>query len=327
MPTIAVVIATFDRAEYIVAAVRSALAQELPPGWDRRVVVSDDGSQDDTVDRLRAAFSLSPAERMPDHFHAGDLWLRTGPNRERGAARNRGAALAVATSEAEWLAFLDSDDVLAPGALAAFVQRLDRDGGPSSPVMIFADRRDMSVDGALGPPTLGPDQPEGDILDDVVVRGLLSIGSTLVLAEAFSRLGGFSEDRAMSGSEDWHLWVRLAASGKALYSPHVSLHYRRHEGATPPGRFAESVVLSRRAAEEVLHQARGSAAPALQRAMWRRAYLTLAGTHNWFRQSSRAYGYAMKAVAYGPGLVIDPGFWRLLVSIAWRGLSPGRSGR
>lgn len=99
---LSVVIPTFNYAAYLRRAVESVLPQ-LCDGDE--VIVVDDGSTDDTA----ALMAVYPP---PVHYlHQ--------PNAGPGAARNRG----VAAARNDYLLFLDADDRLLPGALAALRER------------------------------------------------------------------------------------------------------------------------------------------------------------------------------------------------------------
>lgn len=87
---ISVVIPTFNRADRIARAVRSALEQTLAPA---EVIVVDDGSTDLT-------------RRVLSPFIGRIRYLLT-PNGGVSRARNTG----IAACRSEWVAFLDSDDV------------------------------------------------------------------------------------------------------------------------------------------------------------------------------------------------------------------------
>jgi glycosyltransferase involved in cell wall biosynthesis len=95
-PDVSIVIASYNSAQWLPATIGSCLAQT--PAL-REVVVIDDGSTDGT----RAVCS---------GFGDRIRYERIG-NSGVSAARNLGARLAVG----EWLLFLDSDDILVPGAL------------------------------------------------------------------------------------------------------------------------------------------------------------------------------------------------------------------
>src|SRR3974377_1332691 len=97
MPLVTGITPTYNRAELVLEALASVLAQT----WqDFEVIVVDDGSTDSTLAAL-AAWGDIPVLRHP---------VRLGV----AAARNRGMAAAAG----EWLAFLDSDDLWLPAKLA-----------------------------------------------------------------------------------------------------------------------------------------------------------------------------------------------------------------
>lgn len=112
------------------------------------------------------------------------------------AARNAGAKRA----QGEWLCFLDADDCLDAGYLAA--------------MSFVADT--LTVDALLQPATQGfyPDgalDPEPNVIPrrDLQTSNFMVVG-TLVRAEQFERVGGFVE---LPFLEDWDLWLRCAVDG------------------------------------------------------------------------------------------------------------------
>ncbi|GAA4505466.1 CDP-glycerol glycerophosphotransferase family protein [Brevibacterium yomogidense] len=107
---VTVVIPCLNAEPYIEAAVRSVLNQSLR---DVEVVVVDDGSQDNSRGIVR---------KLADR----DRRVRTLPGEQRGpgAARNRG----VEVAKGRYLAFVDADDVMLPGALEAMVDSARRSG-------------------------------------------------------------------------------------------------------------------------------------------------------------------------------------------------------
>ena len=57
---------------------------------------------------------------------------------------------------------------------------------------------------------------------------IMTPGQTLMRTAAVRELGGF--DTSIWGSDDWDLYIRLAAHGTFLYEDRVALHYRQHAG-------------------------------------------------------------------------------------------------
>ena len=100
---VSVVVPTYNHAAHVVSAVESALGQTRPP---REVIVVDDGSPDDTGERL-APLAAAGRIRYVRQANAGVA-----------AARNHGASLA----SGELLCFVDDDDLLLPHALATLAE-------------------------------------------------------------------------------------------------------------------------------------------------------------------------------------------------------------
>lgn len=102
---ISLVMAAYNRAHTLPRAIDSVLAQDHA---DWEIIVVDDGSRDDTVDVVA---------RYAD---ARVKLVRHAENRGVTAAKNTGFDHATG----EWIATLDSDDELAPGALSTFLRAL-----------------------------------------------------------------------------------------------------------------------------------------------------------------------------------------------------------
>ena len=99
---LSVIIPCYNVEAHVGTAVRSALAQQ---GVELEVLVVDDGSTDGTAAVVEAL--------LPEA--GGRMRLLRGPHRGASAARNRGLAEARGT----YVQFLDADDALLPGKLAA----------------------------------------------------------------------------------------------------------------------------------------------------------------------------------------------------------------
>ena len=102
---VTVIIPTYNCGPFVAEAVDSVLAQTLPPAG---IIVVDDGSSDDTPQRL---------ER-----YRGLIQYVTQRNQGVSAARNRGLLLA----DTEFVAFLDADDVWHPRKLELQMAALQR---------------------------------------------------------------------------------------------------------------------------------------------------------------------------------------------------------
>ncbi|MBI4022216.1 MAG: glycosyltransferase family 2 protein [Candidatus Andersenbacteria bacterium] len=104
-----IIIPTYNNSAVLPAALAALFAQAIPGGCTVRLIVSDDGSTDNT---LPCAARLDPpASWRPTCFV-------TGPHTGAAGARNR----ALAYSSADLIILLGADIVLRPGALAAHLQ-------------------------------------------------------------------------------------------------------------------------------------------------------------------------------------------------------------
>jgi CDP-glycerol glycerophosphotransferase len=109
-PTLSVVVPVYNVREWVGAALQSVLDQSLT---DLEVIVVDDGSTDGSIDVVRRYAESDPRIKILSRENAG-----------LGAARNAGADVATG----RFLAFIDSDDLVLPGAYEAMVGQLQRSG-------------------------------------------------------------------------------------------------------------------------------------------------------------------------------------------------------
>jgi glycosyltransferase involved in cell wall biosynthesis len=183
-PFFSIVIPAYNRASYIGKTLQSVLNQSCK---DFEVLVVDDGSADNTGEVVAA-------------FHNPCVKYFKKENGERGAARNYG----VRQASGKYVTFLDSDDLLRINHLEQAKLFLEEHPGAD----IFHLGYDI-VD------------PKGKILTkwkklpNPINRKLVE-GNFLSCLGVFARREillaiPFNEDRALSGSEDYELWVRLAS--------------------------------------------------------------------------------------------------------------------
>jgi glycosyl transferase family 2 len=213
--SVTVVIPTRDRAGLLRQTLRSVREQTVPPA---QVVVADDGSTDDT-ERV-----VSEAGALRIHRPGGG-W---------GPAGARNAAMEEVTTEL--VAFLDSDDLLLPGALEALQRALS--GAPDAP---FAFGRGLAAhveDGRwVSEGLIGPDPGElEDPLGALFARNSVPSGGALVRTAAFRQVGGYDEE--VEWSEDHNLWIRLARLATPVYVEDLICVHRRHRGNRHTPRLA-----------------------------------------------------------------------------------------
>jgi glycosyltransferase involved in cell wall biosynthesis len=200
-PRVSVVTATYNMGHYVVQAVESVLSQDYP---DLEIIVVDDGSDDDTQDRL-ARFADDPRVTV---LHQ--------ENRGQTVAKNRG--LAAATGE--YIGFCDADNMWRPGKLTRQVQVLKSD--PTVGV-VYGDIALIDEDGRPKP---GPRTPRygGRITAKLLVDNFVTFNTTLVPRRVIDAVGGFDEDLRMA--IDYDLWLRISLDHEFVYLDEPLVDYR-----------------------------------------------------------------------------------------------------
>jgi hypothetical protein len=205
---VSAIIPTYNRADLVARAIQSAQQQRLPDGAELEVIVVDDESTDTTPEVVRSFQEVR--------------YIRQA-NRREGAARNAGAAQARGT----YLAFLDSDDYWLPGKLAADVARFER---ADRPALVYSRAINVdSLDRSLGVRRLAVH--EGDVFWALARESFVPMSSVSVRADAFRTCGGFVEDRELSGTADWELWLRMEARWPVGFVDQTATCIRVHESS------------------------------------------------------------------------------------------------
>jgi glycosyltransferase involved in cell wall biosynthesis len=186
VPGVGVVVPVRDRADMVVEAIASVLAQT----WrDFALIVVDDGSMDGSADAADAAIARAPA---------GSRVLRQ-EARGVAAARNAGGAAV----DSGWLAFLDSDDLWLPDKLA--IQMAWLDARPSYRIGQTGER--WIDDGRHRNPRAWHRKEEW-LFPRCLERCLVSPSAVVIRRDLWEPLGGF--DPSYSVCEDYELWLRIA---------------------------------------------------------------------------------------------------------------------
>lgn len=188
IPTVSVIIPTFNRQEQLASALDSVMSQTVKL---HEIVVVDDGSTDGTPDTLQKFARL--------HL---DLRLIVIRQKNRGPAAARNAGIKVATGEL--VAFLDDDDVWHP-------EKLERQ------LTVLADRADICLLGcAADTLKLKWGSRVVDIGEwNLLFRNWLLTPGVVARRDVLIACGGFPED--MRHCEDYALWLRIASGHKCAY--------------------------------------------------------------------------------------------------------------
>lgn len=182
--TVAVVIPTFERPDFLEGAIETALGQTYE---DIEVVVVDDGSSERYAEEIVAEF--------PETVRC----IRHKKNKGLSAARNTG----VHESESKYIAFLDDDDRWHREKISRQVDTLDRDDTAGIATCLVAA---ITPDNEL----IHCEQsaPSGDCSDSIVISNHIGTPSrVLVRRDAFENIDGF--DESLPTKQDWDFYIRI----------------------------------------------------------------------------------------------------------------------
>lgn len=214
-PRATVVTACHNYGHWVLGALKSALVDPYP---DKRLVVVDDGSTDDTA---RTIFSwlrkptewISPGGvpgirgQAPGHAVEVTLILAS-PNRGPSAARNTG--IRALWEETDVFLNLDADDLYRPGKIARSVLAWQK--APGAIGVVYTDYDNWSVEGGHQVRLYRESYSHPRLQQECIVNP-----NSLVSRQALEKVGLFDEQ--MRTAEDWDLWLRIASRFMLVHLP------------------------------------------------------------------------------------------------------------
>lgn len=246
MPAVSVIIPTFDRPHLLPRAVESARLA----GAGVEVIVVDDASTDSTA---------SVCAKLQ-----GIKYVRLDRNQGVAGARNIG----LLESTADFIAFLDDDDLRLPGSLdhqISLFESFPEAGFVAGGVMLGDQECIPTGETAL------VRRERGDLFWQILELNVHLIPSSVMVRKScFQEVGLFN--RRLAGIDDWDMWTRIAEQRPVLIDPAPVCIYRQ---ATPSSKQGSS-SLAKHMRGAVNHQPelltlpRARMAPASQRRAIRR---------------------------------------------------------
>jgi len=183
MPTVSVIIPTYNRSRKLIRAVRSVLNQTFK---DYEILVVDDGSGDDTYEALTLYMPLIQYIRQP-------------VNRGVSAARNAG----IKSAAAPWIALLDSDDYWLKEKLHVQMEFVEQNPG----TVACQTEEIWKRNGRRVNPKRRHRKPSGHIFAQSLKLCLVSPSSVILRKSLFDEVGLFNE--TLPAAEDYDLWLRI----------------------------------------------------------------------------------------------------------------------
>ncbi len=238
-PRVSVLMANWRGERYLAEAIASVLAQRM---GDLELLVADDASDDRSLEIAQGAAALDGRVRV----------LPAAANAGPSVARNR----ALEAARGQWIAVVDSDDLLHPRRLEILLDAADRLGAD-----MVAD--DMAFFGA-GPGTagrtlLGPLRlcaprtvsPAFFVQSNDASTELPSLGYLKPLIRR-AAIGDLRYDPAVRVGEDYDLYLRLLLRGARFEILPLPLYLYRRHGTSLSHRLSVSALEPLVAANEAV---------------------------------------------------------------------------
>ena len=212
-PVVSVIIPAYNSARFITECLKSVAGQkgDIPI----EIIVIDDGSSDDTREKVRAFGGV----RLLEQENAGPS-----------AARNRG----IAAATGEFIAFLDSDDLWTDDKLAVQMEIFQCLPEVS---MVVGDSRRFNESGSLNDSFFAEANLDQNFFGDpVLVKNpylkffrinYALTGGVIIRKDCLNRTGVF--DESLHYVEDLDLWFRIALHYSIAYTTRLCLLRRHHE--------------------------------------------------------------------------------------------------
>ncbi len=219
MKKIQVLLATYNGYNYIVDQIDSILLNfKRIPNYHCEILISDDASQDSTIETIRNKFgSCDNIKILSDE--------------RKGGVKNNFSYL-IKSANADVVFFCDQDDFWLPNKISKFIEEFyDHNGNviyKDMPVLVHSDL--CVVDKDLTPISasmfnyqkLNPDPTFANLIVSNSVTGCV----TAINRDLLEILKGSSVNNSIM--HDWYIGLIAMAMGKMIYLPRSFILYRQH---------------------------------------------------------------------------------------------------
>jgi glycosyltransferase involved in cell wall biosynthesis len=188
MPTVSVILPTYNRARLLGRAIQSVFAQTYQ---DFELIVVDDGSTDNT-------------ESLVKSFNSEKIrYIRHRQNKGASAARNTG----IQSAKGAYIAFQDSDDEWMPEKLEKQMRAFET--APPEVGIVYTGFFIITTNKREYKPSAEITPKDGNIFSSIIKGEYLVSPQTIVVKrECFEKAGLFDEH--LPAMEDWEMALRLS---------------------------------------------------------------------------------------------------------------------
>ena len=216
MKSVRILLATYNGSKFVGEMIDSILAQDYT---DWQLILSDDGSKDETPDILKEY-----ARKYPDLI----TYYRSGIR--FGNAQNHFMHLLKVFGDAPYIMFCDQDDVWHPDKISKTMEKMKQIEVPDKPAMVHTDLR--VVDGQLNlmaPSFIHFSKLDGNRLglNQLLVQNVVT-GCTMMINRPLAEIAVTRIPREGILMHDWWLALIAAALGTTGYLNEATIDYRQH---------------------------------------------------------------------------------------------------
>ena len=185
---ISVVVPVYNGAKYLTKTVESILAQDHQ---ELELILVNDGSSDSSKELIEA---LAEKDTRIKAF--------TKVNGGVANARNFG----IKQAKGDYIAFCDQDDLWLPAKLT---KQLPLFSNLSVGLVYTGAIADYVLYNKQSKPNFDK-KYRGQVFDKLIQINMFTCCTAMVRKSVLDEVGGFDDDLALMGVDDWHLWLKLA---------------------------------------------------------------------------------------------------------------------
>ena len=200
---ISVVVPVYNGAKYLAKTVESILAQDYK---EFELLLINDGSSDSSKELIEAL-----AEKNTK------ITAFTKENGGVANARNFG----IEHAKGDYIAFCDQDDLWLPTKLS---KQLALFSNLNVGLVYTGAIADYALYGKQSKPSF-EQKYRGQVFDKLIQLNMFTCCTAMVRKSVLEEVGGFDDDLALMGVDDWHLWLKLALVCDFDFVPeHLAVH-------------------------------------------------------------------------------------------------------
>jgi glycosyltransferase involved in cell wall biosynthesis len=201
MPTVTVIIPTYNRQDLVKHTITSVLAQDYK---DFEILVVDDGSTDNTKQTIAEI-----KDNRIKYFYKNNGGVSS--------ARNLG----LKNAQGKFVCFLDSDDLWPDNFLKTMINHMQKNPQYGAS---YCMRTLLSKNGSTQPSYQGEFFASGQITAQLFQKTFIQTSTICFRKEI---LKGIFFDESLTNGEDADVWLRVSARTKFLFVPDVQIKYRK----------------------------------------------------------------------------------------------------